>query len=125
MNEHGTHLIFLSGKCADLSDDKDSFSQSDEDSDVPRDDDDNFADDEGMSHPDSSSLEYLDNYRYFEDDYEEHFYSPVLRISYKKGKPDVLMSGNLFLEFFVIVKCKTFYSHVQILQIPCVCHNVL
>lgn len=76
------------GKLTDFNDDKDSFSQSDEDSDGPRDDDDHFADDEGMSHHDSSSLEYLDNYRYFEGDYDDHFYSPVLRLSYRKGKPE-------------------------------------
>ncbi|XP_055934891.1 uncharacterized protein LOC129964195 [Argiope bruennichi] len=76
----------LSGKLTDLGDDKDSFSQSDDDSDGQRDDDDHFADDEGMSHHDSSSLEYLDNYVYLDEDGGDLFYSPVLNSSYSKNK---------------------------------------
>ncbi|XP_076347242.1 rho GTPase-activating protein 39-like isoform X2 [Tachypleus tridentatus] len=50
-------------------DDKDSLSPSDE-SEGRRDEDDDFADDEGMSHQDSSSQEYLDESRFlgYEDD---------------------------------------------------------
>ncbi|GFR02081.1 rho GTPase-activating protein 39 [Trichonephila clavata] len=76
----------LSGKLTDLADDKDSFSQSDDDSDGQRDDDDHFADDEGMSHHDSSSLEYLDNYVFFDEDAGDLYYSPVLNSSFNKGK---------------------------------------
>lgn len=93
-------FLFVSfiGKLTDFSDDKDSFSQSDEDSDGARDDDDHFADDEGMSHhEDSSSVEYLDNYRFFEEDYEDHFYSPVLRLSYRKGKCDLPVPGIFYM----------------------------
>ncbi|KAG8200429.1 hypothetical protein JTE90_000512 [Oedothorax gibbosus] len=78
----------LSGKLTDLGDDKDSYSQSDDDSDGQRDDDDHFADDEGMSRHDSSSLEYLDNYVFFDEQCGDMYYPPVVNPSYPKGKPN-------------------------------------
>lgn len=71
----------------EMGDDKDSFSQSDDESDGQRDDDDDFADDEGMSHQDSSSQEYLDNYRFFDDEYDEDaFYSPITPSAQQRAK---------------------------------------
>ncbi|XP_015913304.1 rho GTPase-activating protein 39 isoform X2 [Parasteatoda tepidariorum] len=59
-----------------IGDDLDSLSQSDDDSDGHRDEDDDFADDEAMSHQDSSSQEYLDDVRYLDDDEDEVYCEP-------------------------------------------------
>ncbi|XP_054714725.1 rho GTPase-activating protein 39-like [Uloborus diversus] len=59
-----------------IGDDLDSLSQSDDDSDGHREEDDDFADDEAMSHQDSSSQEYLDDVRYFDEDEDEVYCEP-------------------------------------------------
>ncbi|XP_023231837.1 rho GTPase-activating protein 39-like [Centruroides sculpturatus] len=57
-----------------MGDDLDSLSQSEEESDGCRDDEDDFADDEAMSHQDSSSQEYLDDTRFLDEDDDDQIY---------------------------------------------------
>lgn len=60
-----------------------------------------------MSHHDSSSLEYLDNNRFYEEDYEDHFYSPVFCLPYRKFKPDHVRSGkHLILLIYLLQTLK-------------------
>lgn len=59
-----------------IGDDLDSLSQSEEESDGQREDEDDFADDEAMSHQDSSSQEYLEDTRYLDDDEADVYFEP-------------------------------------------------
>ncbi|GIY64508.1 rho GTPase-activating protein 39 [Caerostris extrusa] len=104
-----TIYLLSNSKLTDLGDDKDSFSQSDDDSDGQRDDDDHFADDEGMSHHDSSSLEYLDNYVFLMKMVGIYFILLCLILPTLKAN-HIIKEENYSVLYIIIINIKKFQT---------------